>query len=105
MLAGTTVGVYYDNRELNSFGYDSVDEVVITAATSLNRRYLTVFGLLYECHSIPETARRIPERGFAVLPEQTIRRYMRDAKSKVIESIAKDDKTISKIKEIIRIAK
>ena len=105
MAAGATVERYYEKRQLNSFGYDPVDEVVISVARSLSRRYLIVFGLLYECHSILNVVERLPERGFATLPEETVRKYMRDAKAKIIELITRDDAIISRIKEVIAVAK
>jgi len=105
MAAGTTVGRYYEKRQLNSFGYDPVDEVVISVARSLSRRHLLVFGFLYECHSILNVVERLPERGFATLPEQTVRKYMRDAKARVIELITKDDAMIPEIKEVIEVVK
>jgi len=105
MAVGTTVERYYEKRQLNSFGYDPVDEVVISVARSLSRRYLKVFGLLYECHSILNVVERLPERGFATLPEETVRKYMRDAKARIIKLMTEDDAIISRIKEVIEVVK
>ena len=101
MAAGTTLGRYYEKRKLNSFGYDPIDQIVITAARSLDSRYIPVFGLLYECHSITEIVGRLKEERSIILSELTVRKYMRDSKTRMIELVTKDDTIISGIKRTI----
>ena len=43
----------------NQEGYDIVDEFIIEQALNLDNRHISVFGLLYQCHSVQEVRERL----------------------------------------------
>ena len=100
MAAGTTRERYYKKRSLNPYDYDPIDEIVITVAGQLRRAHKIMFGMLYDCHSIPTSVTRLVERGHKPITEETARKYMRGSKAKVVENVLKDN--LEKVKEVLR---
>ena len=101
MAVGTTKERYYKKRSVNPGGYDPIDEIVITAAGQLRRAYKKIFGLLYDCHSIPKALKRLTERGYEPIGEETARKYMRESKAKVVEKVLEE--RLDMVKEVLRV--
>lgn len=100
MAAGTTKESYYKKRILNPYDYDQIDEIIITVAGQLRRAYKIMFGMLYECHSIPTSVKRLVERGHKPITEETARKYMRKSKVEVIEIVLKE--RLEEVKKVLR---
>lgn len=99
MAAGATKERYYKKRSLNAYGYDPVDEIVITAAGKIRRAYKRLFGLLYDCHSIPASLKRLQERGHNTISEKTAWKYMRDSKAEIVNKVTNKNKLKDKDEE------
>jgi len=101
LLGGTTYEAYYRRRPINVDGYDPVDGVIFQAARYLERRYLRVFGPLYECHSREQTCDRLEQRGHNRISLATLDRYRAYIENRIVEIIRNSPELMKALKAAI----
>lgn len=103
MAGGTTMESYLESsiRTTNSSGYDPIDEIIITTALELQERYINIFGLLYNCHSLSEINKRLRSYQYKALNESTINKYFRDSRKDITALVTKNPVVVIKIKKAL----
>ena len=101
MLSGKTKRDNPKNSEIDVFGYDPIDEIIITTALELEERHIKIFGLLYNCHTIDDAVGRIKKKGYKPLKRLSALRYKSDAKKRIVELIIKEEELMKKVKKAL----
>lgn len=88
----------------NQYGNDIVDEFIIRHGTGLSNRYITIFGLLYNCHSLEEVRDRLVEKDYGQKKIATLERYKSDSKTDIIDMITKSRPKLDNLREKVKAA-
>ena len=105
LLAGTTSDDFTDANSKYSpkyDKYDEVDKIIFRNAIDLDDRYISIFGLLYRCHSEEEVIDRLIAKDFKKRKRSTIRRYSSESRKRIVEIVAKNPEVIESLTKVVQ---
>ena len=86
----------------NQEGYDIVDEFIIEQALNLDNRHISVFGLLYQCHSVQEVRERLISKGQKPKQITSLEGYRRNSFTDLIKIVTESESKIKSLKKKVR---
>ncbi len=85
----------------NVDGFDPIDEIVLMAASRMDERHIVPFIFMYELDNQQTTLDKLNNHGFAVKKPGTVQKYLREAKTRVIELVLTEKDLMQRLKDAI----